>query len=212
MRVVACPYQRRPRESGERIGVRYLVNLTGCPVRWHRLAFRELGLAIGIHGLPSNRTLVGRNRLLASMSGSMQSDKILKIWLAMPVTFLFALQDYWGEIRTTDGGRHCDRENCGLPACPDAASSWAHHRNRSVSLGAANISVGRSRVDVTRQDCCSGCATATAVAPRGAAIRVSQFARSCPSGFDRHPGSEDLLQTVGCYQGSLHPLSRRPRK
>ena len=37
-----------------------------------RLAFRELGLAIGIHGLPRIRSLVGRNRLLATVSDGMQ--------------------------------------------------------------------------------------------------------------------------------------------
>ena len=38
----------------------------------HRLAFRELGLAIGIHGLPRIRRLVGRNRLLATVSDGLQ--------------------------------------------------------------------------------------------------------------------------------------------
>ena len=38
----------------------------------HRLAFRELGLAIGIHGLPRIRTLAGANRLVANISDRMQ--------------------------------------------------------------------------------------------------------------------------------------------
>ena len=38
----------------------------------HRLAFRELGLAIGIHGLPRIGSLVARNRLLATVSDGMQ--------------------------------------------------------------------------------------------------------------------------------------------
>jgi len=38
----------------------------------HRLAFRELGLAIGIHGLPRIKRLVGQNPLLATVSDGMQ--------------------------------------------------------------------------------------------------------------------------------------------
>jgi hypothetical protein len=37
-----------------------------------RLAFRELGLAIGIHGLPRIKGLVGQNRLLATLSDGLQ--------------------------------------------------------------------------------------------------------------------------------------------
>ena len=38
----------------------------------HRLPFRDLGLAIGIHGLPRIRSLVGRSRELAPVSDGMQ--------------------------------------------------------------------------------------------------------------------------------------------
>jgi hypothetical protein len=37
-----------------------------------RLAFRELGLSIGVHGLPRIRRFVGQNRLLATVSDGMQ--------------------------------------------------------------------------------------------------------------------------------------------
>jgi len=51
----------------------------------HRLAFRELGLAIGIHGLPRIRSLVGRNQLLATVSDRIQqyqrlAEKIETFW------------------------------------------------------------------------------------------------------------------------------------
>ena len=38
----------------------------------HRLAFREIGLAIGLHGLPRIKSLVARNRVLAALSDGMQ--------------------------------------------------------------------------------------------------------------------------------------------
>jgi len=52
----------------------------------HRLAFRDLGLAIGLHGLPRIRTLVGRDRVLATISKNMQqyqglAEQIESFWL-----------------------------------------------------------------------------------------------------------------------------------
>jgi hypothetical protein len=43
----------------------------------HRLAFRELGLAIGIHGLPRIRRPVERNRVLAAASDGVQQYRPL---------------------------------------------------------------------------------------------------------------------------------------
>jgi hypothetical protein len=51
----------------------------------HRLAFRELGLAIGIHGLPRISRLVERNQVLATVSEPLQhyqslADNIDAYW------------------------------------------------------------------------------------------------------------------------------------
>lgn len=43
----------------------------------HRLAFRELGLTIGIHGLPQIRSLVERNRVLVTVSERLQQYQSL---------------------------------------------------------------------------------------------------------------------------------------